>query len=427
VLSKARARWGLDAFQGFFAHVLDQCLTAGLVAGDVVHVDSSLVAAHADKGKVQVALRYVGQALYQRLDQAAGTAPSPTAAPFADPSVGAAVAPTPTSAVAQDAAPSPLPGTRVCPTDPEARLTRKYGRTVLGYKDHRAVDDAHGIITATITTDAARDDGSQLIPLIQAHETATAQKVRTAAADMAYGTAENYQALEQREITPCIPHQGRGQSRGKLSAVAFTYDRTKDQYVCPEGQTLRRMARTVQEGRRYRYRAAAQACADCPIRPLCTDSRSGRTVNRHVAQDVIDRADGAVAPALRKSLLRRRKIRAEGSFADAANHHGFKRARWRGRVGMTIQNLLIAAVQNLRKWLKVVRPVSFHPAQRGSAGPFSLAPIVVAGGRRKKPSSVAMGSSILGLPSDCLLGERVFGQQALAPWATFCRPSGAVC
>jgi hypothetical protein len=48
--------------------------------------------------------------------------------------------------------------------------------------------------------------------------------------------------------------------------------------------------------------------------------------------------------------------RAEGSFADAANRHGYKRARWRGLTGMTIQNLLIAAAQNLRKLIRAGGP-----------------------------------------------------------------------
>src|SRR5262249_50068710 len=45
---------------------------------------------------------------------------------------------------------------------------------------------------------------------------------------------------------------------------------------------------------------------------------------------------------------RRRKHLMEGSFADAANAHGFKRARWRGLWRQQIQNHLIAVCQNLR-------------------------------------------------------------------------------
>jgi hypothetical protein len=55
---------------------------------------------------------------------------------------------------------------------------------------------------------------------------------------------------------------------------------------------------------------------------------------------------------LRKYIHGRRNYKAEGSFADAANNHGFKRARWRGLAGIVIQNLMIAAIQNLRKLMR---------------------------------------------------------------------------
>jgi len=38
----------------------------------------------------------------------------------------------------------------------------------------------------------------------------------------------------------------------------------------------------------------------------------------------------------------------EGSFADAANNHHFKRARWRRLWRQQIQDYLIAAIQNVR-------------------------------------------------------------------------------
>jgi Transposase DDE domain len=45
----------------------------------------------------------------------------------------------------------------------------------------------------------------------------------------------------------------------------------------------------------------------------------------------------------------------ERSFADAANRHGFKRARWRGLLKQSIQDLLIATVQNLRKLIGAIQ------------------------------------------------------------------------
>jgi hypothetical protein len=52
----------------------------------------------------------------------------------------------------------------------------------------------------------------------------------------------------------------------------------------------------------------------------------------------------------------------EGSFADAANRHGYKRHRWRRLAGATIQNLLIATLQNLRKLLRYGQKPKTPPA-----------------------------------------------------------------
>ena len=52
VLSKARARWGGAVFESLFSRVVGQCLAAGLISGDKVHVDSSLVRADASHNSV---------------------------------------------------------------------------------------------------------------------------------------------------------------------------------------------------------------------------------------------------------------------------------------------------------------------------------------------------------------------------------------
>src|SRR5947199_10726768 len=52
VLSKARARWGKEAFEGFFVRTVVQCVQAGLVDGHKIHVDSSLIDANASKDSV---------------------------------------------------------------------------------------------------------------------------------------------------------------------------------------------------------------------------------------------------------------------------------------------------------------------------------------------------------------------------------------
>src|ERR687893_1253214 len=52
VLSKARARFGVTVYQAFFAEVVRQCERAGLIRGDRLYVDSTLVKANADLATV---------------------------------------------------------------------------------------------------------------------------------------------------------------------------------------------------------------------------------------------------------------------------------------------------------------------------------------------------------------------------------------
>jgi hypothetical protein len=46
----------------------------------------------------------------------------------------------------------------------------------------------------------------------------------------------------------------------------------------------------------------------------------------------------------------------EGSFAQSANCHGFKRARWRRLWRQQIQDWLIAACQNMKILVRAPRP-----------------------------------------------------------------------
>jgi transposase len=411
VLSKARRRWGPEVFAVFFQRVLGQCLRAGLVDGSRVHVDGSLIAAHADKDKLTLALQLAGESLYGQLEAAGETvvpagipivapivAPvvAPVVAPIVAPVVAPIVAPEVVPIVAPEVVPEvtstvvpppasapvpaapqpapaasspspgeaacpPAPGTLYCPTDPEARLTRKYGQSVLGYKDHRVVDDRYGIITATLTTAASVAESSMLAAALEAHETNTGLTVLQPTADKGYGTADNYELLRQHHCTPCIPHPQVREDKTKFARALFIYDPQTDTHTCPAGQTLTRRG-APQDGR-HRYQAPPGVCAACPLREQCTAGVK-RVLSRQVRQDAIDWADTCLTPWQRRIRMRRRKIRAEGSFADAANHHGYKRARWRGRRRVTIQNLLIATTQNLRKLVRW----GAHPTRRPAAG-----------------------------------------------------------
>ena len=52
VLSKARCRWGVGLFKAFFERIVWDCVEAGLVDGDKLFVDTSLIDADASNNSV---------------------------------------------------------------------------------------------------------------------------------------------------------------------------------------------------------------------------------------------------------------------------------------------------------------------------------------------------------------------------------------
>jgi len=331
IMSKAKRRWGKDIFVRFFQRVLTNCVQAGLVDGEVVHVDGCVMIADASWDSIKARIDHISEAVFDDDDQEeekddeshSGDSPS-------------------------------VSDQRISRTDPEASITKKNGRSTLGYKDHRVVDDRCGVVTATITTPANVDESHVLDEALQQHEAGTGRKVGTVVADKQYGTAANYRMLHEREVTPCIPHKRVRENPTKFARHLFVYDSENDHFTCPAGHHLTRRFRS--DGNRYRYAVGKRVCDACPMRSDCTENKSqGRTISRQVDQEMIDWADDCLSSSQRKRLMARRKAKAEGSFADAANNHGYKRMRWRGLDNATVQNLLIGTIQNIRKLIKPSR------------------------------------------------------------------------
>lgn len=323
VLSKARARWGREVFCGLFVRTVQQCVASGLVDGQKLHLDSSLVRADASRDSVSqacpelvAALRQAYALEEQKLDE--------------QPQQG-------------------VNAMHVSTTDPEATLARSSSTSAsqLSYKHHRVVDNAHGVITAVQTTTGQAGDAVQLPGLITQHERHTGSRARTAVGDKHYGSAQNYRYCQERNIQG---HLGQAEAhvKGKFPVSAFVYQSEEDCYRCPAGHHLYyHNFKKDEQLIEYKIEKAA-LCEGCELRARCTSSQAGRTVTRPIFSELVEAARAqANSPAARRDRTRRKHL-LEGSFADARNNHGFKRARWRGLWRQQIQDWLIAVVQNLR-------------------------------------------------------------------------------
>lgn len=67
-----------------------------------------------------------------------------------------------------------------------------------------------------------------------------------------------------------------------ISTIGFTYHANRDIWQCPQDQHLFPVFADHAKGRVI-YRAPASACNVCRSKPACTDSDSGRTIERKVS------------------------------------------------------------------------------------------------------------------------------------------------
>jgi hypothetical protein len=195
--------------------------------------------------------------------------------------------------------------------------------------DHSVVDDKHEIITSTITTPANTNDDKVLEEAIRSHHFKTKMKAKTVVGDKGYGTSANYEYLQENNITPCIPHKRhKGPQDEDFTSDKFVYDSIRDCYICPAGEKLKRFSTNKAEGT-SQYRAQRETCETCDYFKRCvTGQKTGRSVLRNPNARYYHWADGCLPRHERYRLMSRRKYKAEGSFADAANNYGFKQARW---------------------------------------------------------------------------------------------------
>ncbi len=181
VLSKARARWGKQIFESLFVRTVAQCVEAGLVGGNKLHVDASLVDADAAKESVIKGAPLLIAAL-KRAYRATESKLEETSTPDSYQAVNDRM---------------------MSQSDPDAALVRQGSSDSRPrYKHHRVIDDQKGVITATETTPGSIAENKKLTDLLDQHESNTRCPAQIVIADAKYGTTENYSLVRSAGSQP---------------------------------------------------------------------------------------------------------------------------------------------------------------------------------------------------------------------------------
>ena len=312
-------------FREVFEEIVRRCLEAGLVEGQNLVVDGTMVGANASRQSrvPREQLREVAQ-----------------------------VSQTVREYLAELEQVNPVyDAEKVSTTDPDAILTTKGGGTaIMAYYDNYLIDTTSRVIL-----------GVEATPALFHQETVAARRMiegvekfglrpESLGADKAYGSGEFLAWLLARGVQPHIPViDRRHQTRGHFTRDQFRYDSAENVYYCPEGKPLRYRGqhRTV---RGFSYCSTAAQCQGCPQKTQCTPTAYRKLFihwdepARQVARAL------AGTPAYERSRRARYKI--EALFAELKQRMRMQRVRLRRLWNVSEQFLLAATAQNLKRLVR---------------------------------------------------------------------------
>jgi transposase len=324
-LTRIRQRWGPDRFRRLFQKTVQTCMEAGLVDGETVHVDATLI--RADVSWKSLTEVHTEKVLSEN-DPADQDQPR-----------------------RGRKAKRPVKLKKRSRTDPDATLTTSSSnqRMEPHYKQHTAVDDAESVIVDVEVTTGEASEGKRLSKQLERIEANTGKTVGTVTADTGYAHSSNYALLEEKGIEAVIPPQRERKAARRIPTRRFKYDGKHKRVRCPGGKVLSRSCRT-QQG--WIYRAKAADCRRCRFRRRCfSDSAKSRVI-------LIAHGYEALLRARRKRMrwddqtyeqYVRHRWRVEGIHGRAKTQHGLRRAVRRGLANVAIQAYLTAAVMNLKR------------------------------------------------------------------------------
>jgi Transposase DDE domain len=189
---------------------------------------------------------------------------------------------------------------------------------------------------------------------------------RQVTGDATYGTIDNIVSIEDRRIRAYLPLTDFDHRTPYFGRDAFAYDAEQDTYRCPGDKNLR--LRALDTVTRVRvYRAPADACAACPLKPKCTGGRGGRFVHRSFDEAYLERVRDYHATEPYQKAIRKRRVWVKPLFAEGKAWHGLDRFRLRGLEKVNGEAQLIAAGQNFKRLLSH-RGWGRRPWPSGAAG-----------------------------------------------------------
>jgi len=192
-------------------------------------------------------------------------------------------------------------------TDPDSRLMANHNNNVeVSYNVQTTVDAKHKLIADFKVTQKPNDLG-ELDNMALRAKKLFGNKAFEVLADKGYYKAKDLKRCTENGITVYITKQtyANGTKDPAFYSDQFKYDPTKNVYLCPAGKKLHYYRARKKDGKVIGYEYSnPDACKDCQFKARCTRAKKGRSIFRHVKQDLLDRIDTQTKRNMEKYKLR---------------------------------------------------------------------------------------------------------------------------
>jgi len=241
-------------------------------------------------------------------------------------------------------------------TDPDARRA-KHGQWYDGYLIDVSMDADSEMITQINVLPANGDEAADAAKLIRQEEAAHGNDIEAVSID---GAGFNGPVLRELEDPADLALNAfTPPSKEKESEIFtpedFVEDEQRKVVTCPAGQTSRYRQRD-QRDHSWIYRFTRSTCEGCPLVSQCMmhppQGTFGKTVRKNDYDAEYRRArQKATTPEYAE--VRREHPKVERKLGEVMNRHGGRRARYRGRSKVLIQELMACTAANVKRLVRL--------------------------------------------------------------------------
>lgn len=246
-------------------------------------------------------------------------------------------------------------------TDPECVKVKGRQGVHAGYNGQIVVDEKHGLIVHSDVVNENTDVRQFAVQMKQANQSikeegSNKHGCKNTCGDAGYACTDELKKIDADGIMVIVPSQkqARGKEPKAFSKEHFSYNSTKDCYVCPEGNEIPRSHFSSKKNHTlYRFRDP-NICARCQHFGVCTTSKRGRAIIRLLDEEIKLKLEQQYRLPFAQAIYRLRKQKVELPFGHIKRNLGVNAFLLRGLQGVKAEMSLLGTCFNMARMITLL-------------------------------------------------------------------------